>query len=401
MVSPSVLSGLKVVEFGDNISAPFCAKLLGDLGAAVIKVEQRSGDEARRRGPFPGDASASGKSPLFIYLNASKCGIVLNVESAQGRALLLRLLERADVLVENNPPAAMQRLGLTYEELREVSPSLVVTSLTSFGQTGPYHDCRAHSIQISAMGGVSVMNGQPNREPLAPPYDLMEYAGGLYGCVATCFALLERDCSGLGQHVDVSLTDCCAAMHTGLYIWEGLTGKRHPNRSGRGEIFPNGLWRCKDGYISMIAPQVAQWIRFVKVMGDPEWTKESRYRDRRAMAKEYPGEVDDLLAPWFMAHTKDEIFAMCREAHVPVAPVRTIDEVTRDDHLKQRGFFVNMRLEDCDVISMPGSPYRFSESSFPERRPPPKLGEHTEDVLAGDLGLSEEEIRDLRRTGVI
>lgn len=401
MTPSSVLAGLRVVEYGNNISAAFCAKLLGDLGAEVIKVERPQGDESRQRGSFPNGSADSEKSALFLYLNTNKRGVTLNIENARGRELFLHLLERADVLVENYAPADMQHVGLTYKDLQETSSSLVVTSITPFGQSGPYRDYRARSIQISAMAGVSVMNGQPDREPLAPPYDLMEYAGGLYGCVATCFALLERDFSGLGQHVDVSMTDCCAAMHTGLYVWEGLTGKRRPSRSGRGEIFPNGLWPCKDGYVSMIAPQVAQWIRFVKVMGDPEWTKQSRYRDRRAMAKEYPAEVDALLAPWFMAHTKDEIFAMCREAHMPVAPVRTIDEVMRDEHLKHRGFFSTMHREDFGSITVPGSPYRFSESSYSERRPPPRLGEHTEEVLSGDLGLSKDDLQDLRRSGII
>ncbi|MDO8530998.1 MAG: CoA transferase [Dehalococcoidia bacterium] len=401
MTPSSALAGFRVVEYGNNISAAFCAKLMGDLGAEVIKVERLQGDESRQRGPFPNDVPDSEKSALFLYLNTNKRGVTLNVEDARGRDLFLRLMKRADLLVENNAPAHMERLGLTYQTLQGVNSALVATSITPFGQSGPYRDFRGYSIQASAMGGVTTVNGSSDREPLAPPYDLMDYAGGLYGCATSCVALLERDMSGLGQHVDVSVSDCIAAMHTGLYIWDGLTVGRRSGRSGRGEVFPNGLWRCKDGYISMIAPQVAQWIRFVKVMGDPEWTKQPRYRDRHAMATKYPEEVDALLAPWLMEHTKDEIFALCREAHVPVAPVQTIDEVMRDEQLQYRGFFTRIFREDIGEISAPGSPYHFSETPCAAHSPPPKLGEHNENVFCGDLGLSNDDLEKLRRSGVI
>lgn len=401
MSSEKALAGLRVVELGNNISAPFCAKLLGDLGADVLKVEPPQGDEARQRGPFPADVPDPERSGLFLYLNANKRSVTLDVGTRTGCELFQRLLKEADALVENNPPAYMERLGLSYGALQGVNPALVMTSITAFGQTGPYRNYRGYSIQVSAVGGVSAVNGRPEKEPLAPPYDLMDYAGGLYGCAASLVALLERDVSGQGQHVDISVADCVAALHTGLYIWEGLTGVRKVTRSGRGEIFPNGLWRCKDGFISLISPQVAQWIRFVKVMGEPEWTKDPRYRDRRAMATQYPEEVDARLAPWLMAHTKAEIFAACRENHIPTAPVRTIDEVLQDDHLQARGFFAEVSREDIGALKMAGGPYRFSETPCAISRPPPLLGEHNEEVFCGRLGLGKDDLRDLRRAGII
>jgi len=395
------LAGLKVVEYGSGISAPFCAKLMGDLGADVLKVEPPEGDEARQHGPFPGDVPHPERSGLYLYLNTNKRGVTLNLETPTGRDLFLRLLRDADVLVENNPPSAMERLGLSYPALEAVHPALVMTSITVFGQTGPYRDYRGYDIQASAMAGVTAVNGRADREPLAPPYGLMDYAGGLYGCAATLVALLERDVSGAGQQVDIATADCVAALHTGLYIMEGITGVKKVSRKGWGEVFPLGLFRCKDGFISMSAPQVAQWVRFVKIMGEPEWTRNPRYRDRRAMANEYPQEVEALMAPWLMQHTREEVFTRCREQHVPFAPVRTIDEVLDDDHLKARGFFAQLSREDVGALPVPGGPYRLSETPWAVSRPPPRLGEHNEEVFCQGLGLGRGELAALRRARII
>lgn len=395
------LEGLKVIEYGDGISAPFCAKLIGDLGADVLKVEPPEGDETRRYGPFPDDVPDPERSGLFLYLNVNKRSVTLDVSTPTGRDLFLRLLHDADVLVENNLPSRMERLGLDYASIGALCPGLVMTSITPYGQTGPYRDYPAYDLQLSAVGGVTAVNGRPEREPLAAPFGVMEYAGGLYGSSATFVALLERDMSGLGQQVDVAIADCIAGLHTGVYIWDGIRGVKNASRKGWGDVFPLGIYRCKDGYVSMTAPQIAQWIRFIKLMGEPEWSKNPRYRDRRAMASQYPEEAEALVRPWLMERTKEEIFALCRQEHLAFAPVYTIDEVVRHRHLKARRFFVDVSRDDLGTLQMAGSPYRFSETPSCVSRPPPRLGEHNEEVLCGRLVLDKHKLSELRRAGVV
>ncbi|MCX5995390.1 MAG: CoA transferase [Chloroflexi bacterium] len=400
------LSGLKVVEYGSFVSAPYCTKLMADLGAEVVKVEEPGkGDESRDYGPFPDDVPHHERSGLFLYLNTNKLGITLNVRTATGKAILEELLKRADVFVENNPPKLMNEVGLDYVKLRELNPRLIVTSLTPFGQTGPYRDYKAYAINCCAFGGVSQSIGYYWREPLTAPLSQGHYQAAVSGAGATMVALLARDVTGRGQHIDISEADVWATYHVGFGITIYAFGVKDNLRKG----YIGGGWTyparrvipCKDGYMALCAPQLKQWIKFLELMGNPEWTKNPRYRDRHAMEDDYPEEVDALLAPWFLERTKKELFELFEKNAVPFAPLYNMADEVSDQHLSERKFFATLDRAEAGVLKYPGAPYKFSKTPWSLERPAPLLGEHNEAIYCGRLGYLKEDLVALRRAGVI
>ena len=400
------LQGIRVIELGDYISAPFCARLLADLGAEVIKVEAPDrGDTSRRNGPFPNDEPNAEASGLFLFLNTGKSGITLDVDTSTGKKMFLRLLEDADVLVENLPPGHLEKLKLDYPSINEQFPRLVVTSITPFGQTGPYKDYAGYDLNLQAAGGISIGIGMPNRPPLAMPLSQGDFMAGLAGAASTLLAILAREGTGKGQWVDVAGSQVLAVLISFAYflpnfIYRGVAGTRKGRRGGEA-YFPNTIMPCKDGFVCLYPLQMPQYLRFLEMIGSPDWQENNRYRDRRAMAEQYPEEAEALIAPWFMERTKEEIFSLCMEHKVPCAPVRTIQEVVEDPHLNHRGFFVDVDHPTAGKLTHPGSPFRLFRTPAEIGGPAPLLGQHNADIYGGRLGLSREEMGRLRMAGVI
>jgi len=306
------LAGLKIVELGEFISAPYCSKLMADLGAEVIKVERPgSGDESRQYGPFVDDIPDHERSGLYLYLNSSKMGVTLDIGTETGQGILKKLITEADIFVENRSPGEMDELGLDYPTLKHLNPGLIVTSITPFGQTGPYRDYRGYAINTAGLGGHSMRTGEPTREPLSPPLSQSHYQGGAMGAASTMGAVFARMSSGTGQHVDISESDVWATIHLGhgvhLALFEGRKSMRAGHRTI--SVYPWCVLACKDGY-----------------MGDP------RFKNRILMAMEHADELDSLVQVWLLDHTKEEVFAICREQQITFAPVRDIAEVARDPH---------------------------------------------------------------------
>ena len=414
----TALQGVKVVELGDYITAPFCARLLADLGAEVVKIEPPDrGDSSRRNGPFAQveggerDEGATPRAPhgdasgLFLFLNTGKLGITLDVSIPTGREMLLRLLEDADVLVENCPPAYMEKRRLDYPSIKELFPRLVVTPITPFGQTGPYKHYNGYDLNVQATGGISIGIGMPEREPLALPFSQADFMAGLAGAAATLIALLARDSTGRGQLVDVAGSQVLAVLVSSVYflpnfIYRGVAGTRKGRRGGEA-YFPNTIMPCKDGFVCLYPLQMPQYLRFLELIGSPDWQDDPRYRDRRAMSERYPAEAEALIAPWFLERTKEEIFCLCIEHKVPCAPVRTIEEVVRDTHLAEREHFVDIDNPEAGRLAHPGSPFRMSRTPGAVGEPAPLLGQHNVDIYCGRLGVSQEELGRLRMAGVI
>ena len=400
------LQGIKVVELGDYISAPFCARLLADLGAELIKIEPPlRGDSSRRNGPFPDGGPSPEASGLFLFLNTGKSGITLDVSKATGRELFFRLLGDADVLVENVPPPLKNRLALDYSSIKDQFPRLVVTSISPFGQTGPYNGYSAYDLNVQGAGGISIGIGMPEREPLGIPLSGADYMAGLAGAAATLIALLARESTGRGQLLDVAGSQVLAVLISFVYflpnfIYRGVAGTRKGRRGGEA-YFPNTIMPCKDGFVCLYPLQMHQYLRFLDLIGNPEWQEDSRYRDRRAMAEEYPDEAEALIAPWFLERTKEEIFRICMEHKVPCAPVRTIEEVAHDPHLRSRDFFTEVDHPVAGKLPYPGSPFRLSSTPGRVGSPAPLLGQHNVDVYCDRLGLARQELVRLRMAGII
>jgi crotonobetainyl-CoA:carnitine CoA-transferase CaiB-like acyl-CoA transferase len=404
----ALLAGLRVLECGEGIAIGFAGKLLVDLGAEVIKVEPpRSGDRLRHHGPFSGDVPHREHSGLFLYLHANKRGITLDLECATGNTMLQRLVATVDVMLESFPPGHLAALGLGFEQLQACNPGLIFTSISPFGQTGPDARAPASDITVCAAAGITYSVGAPEREPLTPPLFQSEYQAGMGGAAATVAALLARSSMGGGQHADVSALEIFATIHSGgtalTFLYLGETGRRRGNR--RPDLYPYVLLPCRDGYVCLIAREGRQWRRFLEVLGHPAWAEEPRYRDRRAMAEQYAEEVDALLAPWLIAHTKEEIFALCRAHRLPFAPVRTVAEVVADEQARARAFFVELDHPSLGGLTMPGPSYCLGQEGtrrFPSwLEPAPRLAEHNEQIYGGWMGVLRQALMQLYRAGIV
>jgi crotonobetainyl-CoA:carnitine CoA-transferase CaiB-like acyl-CoA transferase len=402
------LEGIKIIELAQFISGPYCGLLLGGLGAEIIKIEAPGvGDISRRCGPFPDNRLHPDQSGLFIYLNRNKRGITLDIKKPAGRQVLIDLLKDANVLIEDMPPQLAQRFKLEYEHLREVNPQLIVVSITPFGQTGPYRDYKAYAINASGIGGMSCIIGDPKREPLTPPFSLGNFQTGIIAANAVMFALMAQKRIGKGQHIDVSEAESWAIFHTGNVVSSFIYSGRKRTRTGHRtpSPYPYTILPCKDGYISMIALRGSEWKRFLEIVGDgkvPEWySSDERFQDRLIAGQRYADILDNLLAPWLMAHTKKEIFTRCREEHVPFTPVRNMGEVVNCEHLNQRGYFKEIDYMGEKKFKVPGQPVRFSRNLWNLDKPAPSLSEHNLEVYTQELGYNKDKLVQLQNSGII
>ena len=389
---PGALEGVRVVEWGEFVSAPYCGKILAELGADVIKVERPDGgDSSRGHGPFPDGAPDPERSGLYLFNNLNKRGVTLDVNSTAGRENLDRLLEYADVFLENQPLPTLVETDLDYPSLEARHTGLVVTSLSPYGRSGPYREYLGYDINANALGGMSFGTGYPHREPLTTPLYQVSYLAGVGAAFASIVALLARGRTGRGQLVDVAESQVVAALlsgyHLPTFIYQGVAGWRSGNRMRLG-LFPNCVLPCKDGYVCIDAPQLEQYRRFLALIGNAGWVEEPRYRDRRAMSDQYPEEAEALITPWFMEHSKDEILRLCMENRVPCVPVRDFREVLADEHLNFRQYFQHVEHPRAGDLRYPGPGYRFSDTPCRLPRPAPSLGQHNRELLTEELAVT-------------
>src|SRR5581483_6786678 len=273
-MAEQLLTGLKVVECGNMVSAPYLGKLLADLGAEVVKVEEPGGDPARKRGPFPGDTPHAEKSGLFLYLNANKQGVTLNLRTPRGHALLQSLCANADLVIHNYRPSEMAAVGLEYDKLHYANPGLIMTTISYFGLTGPYRDYNAYEITGTNAGGWAFISPGASDYPELPPLKAFghqaDFQGGVHAAVATLGAYYHKLLTGEGQHVDVSIQECIAAILEMNFMHWTYAGKE-TSRLGRRSIYPWCMLDCKDGKIFVVNVEEDQWQRMVELMDNPEW----------------------------------------------------------------------------------------------------------------------------------
>ena len=394
-----LLSGLRVVELGESVSAPYCAKLLADMGAEVVKVERPGvGDQAREYGPFLNDQPHRERSGLFLYLNSSKQGVTLDLETPTGREILGEMLARSQVFVHNLHPTEMDRLGVNYEHLKVHNDQLVMASITPFGLTGPYRDYKAYDINLAAAGGICEGLGSPDQEPLTFGTPEVGYFAALAAASSIVIAIL----AGGGQHIDVAEVESMAGIYNGPEALMAVYQWRMTRRTGHHALdfpYPNCILRCKDGYIFVGSPEGRQWRKLLEIMGDPEWAKEQRFRNRTTMNNEYADEVDGYMEEWLLRHTKAELLALALEHRVPLAPVRGFDEVRNDASLADQ--FVAIDRPDTGPVAFAGPPYNLHDQEAVPPSPAPYLGQHNAEIFCDQLGYSKEELVKLYQTGII
>ena len=398
------LSDVKVLDFTHYIAGPYCTKLLADYGAEVVKVERTEvGDGARRLGPFPDDQPHGEKSGLFLHLNTNKRGITLDLKADAAKNIVRELVKEADIVVESFRPGTMARFGLDYETLRGINPSLVMTSISDFGQTGPYRDFRASDIMVYAMGGEMYSTGLQQREPVKLADNVLLYQAGASAAVATMGALFLAREQGIGQQVDVSIVETQLASidrrmgNLVAYQYSGkITGREAVGGAGDfSDVYP-----CADGYLQM----TLAWRYFPRVMemlGEPEALKEQRVRESYMPSDpELLALLQEYLLAWSVQRPKAEAWHLAQESRVLSGPLNTREELAQDPELLKRNAFAEIDHPETGILKYLGRPFIMNASPWSVRLPAPLLGQHNEEVLT-ELGYSRDEIVRLRQLQVV
>ncbi len=397
------LASLRVVEVGEMVAAPYAAKLMADLGADVIKVERPGrGDRARTRGPFAGGASHPEKSGLYIYLNTNKRGVTIDLATPRGFAIFDRLVGNADALIHDLAPAEMDRLGFQFERFHRANPKLVMTSIAPYGLSGPRRDWRAEDLTLWSSGGACYLNGARDRPDLPPlkAYGYQAgYQGGAHAAVATMGALFAAARGAGGQHVEVSIQESVAAiieMANTFWPYMGLVLTRY----GPKPVQPLDSFECRDGWIFACCVEEHQWHSFVEVMGNPEWANEELFDERFKRGVNYDA-LRPLLADWIGQQSVEDLYHKAQARRVPFAPISNLADLVASEHLRARGFFVELSHPHAGAFRYPGAPYRLSRTPWSIRRPAPTLGQHNDEILGGELKLEGRELEAMRREAVI
>jgi len=398
------LSGIKVLDLTQYVSGPYCTKLLADYGAEVIKIEKPgAGDGSRRVGPFYRDEPHPEKSGLYLHLNTNKKSVTLNLKSGRGKKILLDLVRDADILVENFSPRVMPSLGLDYAALSKINPGLVMTSISNFGQDGPYRYYKGTELTLFAMGLHMHFEGEPDREPLRFPGYKGLYLAGTYAATATMGAFFGAQATGLGQQVDISIMECMLAPpEAGCWLVAYDFTKLEGNRAGhrREASYPIGVFPCRDGYIFVYGVVSFFWSRIAAWMGMPELATDPRFATPVAR-RSHHGDFDAIFIPWLMEHSRDELFHSGQANRLPVAPVYTIDEALKDPQFIARNSFTEIEHPATGKVTYPGLPFRLPETPEAPQRAAPRLGEHNAEIYQERLGYSQSEVVKLFQMGVI
>lgn len=404
-MSDGALHGITVLELGHLVSAAYCGKLFADYGADVIKIEPPAGgDRARAWGPFPGDEPHPERSGLFFFLNTNKRGITLDVTRAAGRDLLLALVRQADVVVENHRPGEMRAWGIDHEALSRVNPALVTISITPFGQTGPYSEWNGYDLNAFHLSGTSSRYcGRPGETPLEHGTFAADFYGAVAGAAWGLAAVYGRERAGGGQHVDVSSAEAIAAtfvggQNIGGYAANGVFDKRTGVGMPLGA--PATILPCKDGYVWMLALEPGQWNGLAKTMGNPDWMQLEMFQDMYTRAQNADA-IYPLIEQWTMEHGKHEIMERCQANGVPVTAVFDVREAAEQEHLRARGYLVDLEHPELGRLCDLGAPFKLPASPGGPRRPAPLLGQHNSEVYGTLLGTSAAELARLRADGVV
>jgi formyl-CoA transferase/CoA:oxalate CoA-transferase len=392
-----VLEGIKVLDLTRYLAGPYCSMILGDLGAAVVKVERPGvGDGSRQWGP----PFIQGESAYFLSVNRNKKSITINLRTQKGREIVRRMASSFDVLIENYRPGIVQKLGLDYETLREHNPQLIYCSISGFGQTGPYREKSSYDIVGQAMGGLMSLTGEENRPPVKIGVAITDIFAGMYAALGILSALIARANLGHGQMIDISLLDGVVSIlshQAGNFLVSGVNPKRlgsaHPT------IAPYQAFQAVDSYFVVAVGNEALWQRFCKslslseLMTDPRFaTNPDRVRNR--------DDLTQILNSIFKKKSAREWLTLLEQASIPCGPVLHLSEVFEDPQVLHRKMVEEIQHPSAGKIKVVGTPLKLSSTPASIRTPPPILGEHTHDILH-TLGYTEVEIEEFKRGDVL
>jgi crotonobetainyl-CoA:carnitine CoA-transferase CaiB-like acyl-CoA transferase len=401
------LAGLRVFDLSRILAGPTCSQLLGDLGAEIIKIERPgAGDDTRKWGPpYVKDAAGANTTESAYYMasNRNKRSVSIDIAKPEGQALAKRLIAKCDIMLENFKVGDMARYGLSYADLKAGSPGLIYCSITGFGQTGPYAPRAGYDLLAQGIGGIMSVTGEPDRPPMKVGVGIADIMCGMYATVAILAALHHRRETGKGQYIDLALLDTQVAWLTTIglnYLTSGevpqRVGNEHPN------IVPYNVMPSSDGYFILAVGNDGQFGKFCDFAGAPELardprfaTNEARLRNRRALY--------DILPEVTRRKTQHQWIEGLAKAGVPASPVNDVAQVFHDPQVQAREMKLTMPYPGAagGKVDLIANPIRFSETAIDYRLPPPVLGEHTDEVLTGLLGLEPSEIASLKARGAI
>jgi len=403
------LSHIRVLDLSRVLAAPWAGQNLADLGADVIKVERpRKGDDSRAFGPpwlKDGEGADTRESAYFAAANRGKRSITLNLAKPQAQALVRRLAQRVDVLLENYKYGDLDRYGLGYADLQKLNPGLIYCSVTGFGHTGPYRDRPGYDFMIQGMGGLMSITGErddlPGGGPQRVGVPIVDIMTGMYASIAVCAALAHRAQTGVGQHIDMALLDTQVAFLANqamnyLATGEapGRLGNAHPN------IVPYQTFRTRDGDIILACGNDNLFAKFCDIAQCPQFKDDARF-STNARRVENRAALGPLLQQVFLERTTAEWVELLETAGVPNGPINRIDQVFEDPQVRARGMKLELPHATAGTVPLVASPMRFSATPVQHAAAPPVLGQHTEAVLHAELGLSDAEIEALRADEVI
>lgn len=398
MPEPAIRN-IRAIDLSQGIAGPYCTKLLADLGAEVIKIEPPDGDYTRRLGPFPGGVPDADRAGLFVHLNGNKKSLTLDIETQSGRVLLRKLLAQADVLVENGAPGHMASLGLAYEDLKGELPRLVYCSITPFGQTGPYSGFQGNSLTCMALSGLMYITGEPDKAPLCTDGEPGEYFAALHAWVATLAALEQREQTGEGQYIDVSMLEalgCADEYNTAMYSYQGAIRKRYYSRHHI-PTYPSEIFPCRDGYIVVIGGATGFPLMMAIVLEQPELENNPLFQNPWLRVLQWQ-KFEEILRPYLAEHDWEDVLTRAQELRVPFAAVMDTRMLFESEHLRERGFFQEIDQPGICKLPIAAEPFKMSETPL-RYGPSPRLGEHTQEVLK-DIGYEDEDQVILRERGI-
>jgi crotonobetainyl-CoA:carnitine CoA-transferase CaiB-like acyl-CoA transferase len=414
------LSDYRILELTDDRGL-YCGKILADLGADVIKIEPPGGDPSRNTGPFYKDIPHPEKSLYWWAYNTSKRGITLNIETADGADIFRRLVKTADVVVESFPPAFMESLGLGYPALSEINPGIIMTSITAFGQTGPYRDWKGPDLVGWALGGQAFCTGDEDRAPCRISLPQAYLHAGNHAASATLAALYYREFTGEGQYIDVSMQEAVVwTLMNVIQFWDMMTFNMFRGGSKRrmGGPVARVLFPCKDGHMSFLIaggqlasismPPLIKWMAEEGRLGAFEDKKDwepkdwSEKVDYWSMVQEEIDAWEASIIEFFADKTKAELYEQALKRRIILNPASNTKDLAENIQLKEREFYIGVEHSEIgETITYVGAPYRFTETPQRVSRRAPLISEHNEEILGGELGLSETEMSRFKGNGVI
>ena len=393
-----VLQGIRVLDLTRVLSGPYCTLILADQGAEVVKIEQPGrGDDARHFGP----PYAGPDSGFFVSINRNKKSLALDLKHPGGRELFLQLAEHADVLVENFRPGVMDRLECGYSELSKRNSRLVFCSISGFGQTGPYRDRPAYNFTVQAMSGVMTLSGEEGAPPYPVGIPVGDIPAGIYAATAIAMALYQRERTGTGQQIDISLFDALVSMLEFPIVRYGLTGELPQGRGDRHpSITPYGVFGTQDDSIVIAVGSDPVWERLCRALGREDWLRDPRFAtnaDRTVHVDALQQEIEESLAQDRASVWIDRLLA----ESIPVAPINRVSDLFDDVHVRERGMLTTLEQPGIGAVTVAGTPIQWGQTGNRDHRAAPRLGEHTRQVLCDWLALTSDDVDRYAAAGAV